>query len=378
MSLFDEASLVVTPNGVKAGKLYSIKPTDGSGDLSVVRATNATRVNSEGLIESVAANVPRLDYTNGSCPSILIEPQRTNLLIRSNQFSSWSRGGGVPVPVLNGLSDLGLDSYDINFTGASQTLFVPITTISGTIYSWYIYLKGNIGETIFLGAFGGTGNNAKIHTFSGEWEYVKLENFIGTGNTQFQFNTYSGVTGRNFQASFCQLEAGSNATSYIPTVASAVTRNADVISKSGISGLIGQTEGTLYADVNIDNFINGSIITIDSGTSANFIQIFKSSTGDIRVRIRSGSGALPFIIISPLISLGRHKIALNYTNGDYALFIDGIKVGVSTNSTNYPLLPITSFILSATNYGEFNDSYNSVAVWKTRLTDSELATLTTI
>jgi hypothetical protein len=46
MSLFESASLVVTPNGTKASKLYAIKPTDGSGDLTVVRATTATRVNS--------------------------------------------------------------------------------------------------------------------------------------------------------------------------------------------------------------------------------------------------------------------------------------------------------------------------------------------
>ena len=72
MSLFDSASLVVTPNGTKASKLYSIIPTDGSGDLTVTRATTATRVNSSGLIESVANNVPRLDYLNSSFPTILL------------------------------------------------------------------------------------------------------------------------------------------------------------------------------------------------------------------------------------------------------------------------------------------------------------------
>ena len=88
MSLFESASLVVTPNGTKASKLYAIKPTDGSGDLSVTRATTATRVNSAGLIESVASNVPRLDYTNSTCPSILVEPQRTNISLRSQEFDN--------------------------------------------------------------------------------------------------------------------------------------------------------------------------------------------------------------------------------------------------------------------------------------------------
>ena len=93
MALFDDASLVVTPNGYKAGTLYSIKPTSGAGDMTVVRATTATRVNSAGLIESVANNVPRLDYSNGSCPSLLVEPQRTNLALYSEQFDNayWTK-----------------------------------------------------------------------------------------------------------------------------------------------------------------------------------------------------------------------------------------------------------------------------------------------
>ena len=57
MALFDDASLVTTPNGYKAGTLYSIKPTSGAGDMTVVRATTATRVNSAGLIELVPYNL---------------------------------------------------------------------------------------------------------------------------------------------------------------------------------------------------------------------------------------------------------------------------------------------------------------------------------
>ena len=66
MSLFEQASLIVTPNAQKAGKLYAIKPDSGAGDLDVVRATSATRVNEQGLIE-----IPR-----------------TNLLLRSEEFDN--------------------------------------------------------------------------------------------------------------------------------------------------------------------------------------------------------------------------------------------------------------------------------------------------
>ena len=72
MSLLDTASLIVTPNGYKEGKLYSVIPSDGSGDMSVTRATTATRVNSAGLVELVPYNLLSWseDLTNAAWTSI--------------------------------------------------------------------------------------------------------------------------------------------------------------------------------------------------------------------------------------------------------------------------------------------------------------------
>jgi hypothetical protein len=78
-NLFNEASLVLVPSGYKAGKVYSEVPTNGDGDLTFTRASSATRVNSDGEIEVVGSGVPRLDYSQGSCPALLLESQRTNL-----------------------------------------------------------------------------------------------------------------------------------------------------------------------------------------------------------------------------------------------------------------------------------------------------------
>ena len=61
-NLFNEASLVLVPSGYKAGKVYSQVPTNGDGDLTFTRASDATRVNSDGEIEVVGSGVPRLDY----------------------------------------------------------------------------------------------------------------------------------------------------------------------------------------------------------------------------------------------------------------------------------------------------------------------------
>ena len=89
MTLLSEASFLLTPNGYKASKLYQAIPTNGNGDMTVTRATTATRVDENDLVSSVASNVPRIDYTGGGCPSILLEPQRTNLFPYSEDLTQW-------------------------------------------------------------------------------------------------------------------------------------------------------------------------------------------------------------------------------------------------------------------------------------------------
>ena len=81
MSLANEASLLLIPSGYKSGKVYSVFPTDGDGDFTFSRGSDGTRVGAGGLVETISSNVPRLDYSNGDCPSLLLEPQRTNLTV---------------------------------------------------------------------------------------------------------------------------------------------------------------------------------------------------------------------------------------------------------------------------------------------------------
>ena len=90
-------SLAMIPSGYKATKLYSVLPTDGVGDFTVARASTATRVNQAGLIETVGADVPRLDYSDGGCPVLLTEPQSTNELLWSEDYTQgyWTKGDVV-------------------------------------------------------------------------------------------------------------------------------------------------------------------------------------------------------------------------------------------------------------------------------------------
>lgn len=178
-TLFDSASLVITPNGVKTSKLYTIKPNDGTGDLSVTRATTATRVNESGVIVDVPANVARIDYSTGQ-PTILVEPQRTNLVFPSDIATTQVRAVTAQV-------------YTLSFYGTGTV------TLSGA----------------FSGSLVGTGTNNR----------VSLTFTPTAGNLTLTVN--GSVTN-------WQLEAGSNATSLIKTVSGSVTRNADSISKTNV------------------------------------------------------------------------------------------------------------------------------------------------
>ena len=99
MSIYQKASLVQIPSGYKAAddKLYSVVPSNGDGDFTVTVDADATRVNKDGLIESVAADQARLnyDYTNPQDPHLLLEPSRTNYLTNSNNASLWGQSTSI-------------------------------------------------------------------------------------------------------------------------------------------------------------------------------------------------------------------------------------------------------------------------------------------
>jgi hypothetical protein len=371
MSLLDKASLIVTPNAYKESKLYSVIPSSGLGDMTVVRATTATRVNSLGLIQSVAVNIPRIDYTNGSCPSLLVEPQRTNLALYSEQFDNayWIKDIDVTVNSNFSISPSGnLDADRVNFASNNKAIYKNITATGAHRFS--IYLKGegaNIGKQIqlLIGNVGGTINV----TLTNQWQRF---------NTDASTSTYVGVAKIGaLQADSvliwgAQLEAGAYATSYIPTVASTVTRNADVISKTGITDLIGQTEGTLFYDIDLKSRVSYNYIAINNGTATNYIGIYITPT-NLQLETYVAS-ILQTAIIFTNSSTGRFKIAAGYKNNDFVLYVNGNLIGTDLIGS----VP-TCNKLDLTAFNQANSiGFNSVQLYKTKLSNTELQSLTTL
>ena len=154
IQLLDNASLITIPSGYKSGVVYSQVPTSGLGDLDFTRASTATRINSSSLIESVASGVPRLTYPiGGGCPSLLLEPQRTNILQRSEQFDNayWEKYR-CDIGINAQISPSGIQNAETITSSVGETIIPAITTsgltFSGnTRYSTSLFVK-KLGSSV--------------------------------------------------------------------------------------------------------------------------------------------------------------------------------------------------------------------------------------
>ena len=142
------------PSGYEPGKANGILPNIANADLGFVRGSSATRINGEGLIESMGANVPRLDYTDGSCPTLLTERGSTNLLFNSG----WEGGGALPtnwvygaqngtstsVPSTRGTL---IKAYRFQTNNDRHYIARTITTVVGRTYVSSIYVESVTGSS---------------------------------------------------------------------------------------------------------------------------------------------------------------------------------------------------------------------------------------
>ena len=403
MSLYDDASLIMYPSGVKASKIYCQKPTDGSGDLTFTRASTATRVNSSGLIETVASNVPRIDYTGGGCGKLLLEPQRTNLLTRNREFNLWVI---PPTATPNSTTSKYGDTVYSYYGSATQT---GVTVVSNTDYTYSVLAKkSNWGFLVLrtlnydttanartwfnlnTGTVGSTSpsyhTNQKIEDFGNGWylcsitykSVTALTGIVTVSGASTNGSITAGTT--NSEDIFydaAQVEQGSYATSRIETSGSTVTRVADASSTSGLSSVINSVEGVLFADV---IFFGGSFkfITINSGSSSNRVAIFSSNATQISYNVRVG-GVNQFNGNFTIDSTIRHKLALKYKANDFALWIDGVEVVTLASGTTFSASTLTNFSLDDGGGGSvFNGLIQDLAIFPTALSDAQLEALTTI
>ena len=413
MSIYDNAGVVQIPSGYKAGttdNLYSVLPANGNGDFNATRGSSATRVNKDGLIESVATNVPRLDYPliDGvvkDCPALLLEPSRTNTFQRSEEFDNayWNTSR-IETPSKDGVVDPtgGLDAYTLEMsTGQTSGGGVYRTgiSVSGSNSFSVFAKKGNI-DYLVLGDGGlDSSQNAVYFNLSNGTVGTEYQNAVGEmqdfGNgwyrctmkytetssdpkfiyvTNVNGQTANSVTGGDYIYIWgAQYEQASYPTSYIPTSASTATRSADVCNGSGTSAEFNDSEGVLFGELEWFETSTNIYLGLSDGTNNNRVLIYSTGASEIRGLIQNG-GSTQAAFTASANAREFSRVAVKYKENDFAIWINGFESGTDSSGTTPSDLDTLAFNAGAT--ASFYGKTKQLMTFKTALTDSELETLT--
>ena len=365
----------------------------------------------------VLENTPRLNYTTGVAdPYLLLEPIRTNQVSNSEYYGSYalqsasiSQNETTSPEGLQNAAELIEDSSNDN-----HFLRIPnLSFTSGTDVVFSIYLKENTRRYARL-RFDNTGGNTRAwldlrtgettfidNTDSGvcasanvgngwfRYEFKVTPTNTGTGSVQVFTQSVESVTG-SLQTVYqgdgtsgiyvwgAQVETGGYPTSYIPTYSVSATRAKDVCIKTDASDLIGQEQGTIVFDFK-RTFKNDSYtryLAVDDNDSSKyrtgiFILPEPANDGRLYIALRNNSTSV-FEHTYNDTTNERLKIAVAYSSGDIDFFVNGVKVNSSTTTFSF------SHTLQRVMMDGSNQENNQILVFKTKLTDAELATLTTI
>jgi len=416
MSTYEDASLIYYPSGVKSGKAYSLKPTDGSGDLTFTRASSATRVNESGLIESVATGVPRIDFTGAGCGSLILEPQRSNQIIYSTDIPSnaaYLLGGTTNTSGQTSPTG-GTDAYLITEDSTTAEHFIDFgrsSTTTNTNVTSSFFIKPNGRNKIRITNYFNLVNqfawveldlstNSLIQSYSANVSYVShtITDFPNgwkrvSLTTIKAISTYSYAIRLNFLDNLGNLsylgdgvsggyvygiQQEHNAaypTSLINTTSTAVTRVADKSSTTGLGSIIGQTEGTIYLEGIAAN-INADLVGINR-SATNAIFITKSNLNAFRVYVYAGGVGLTFT--DPNVNTSFYKLAITYKSGNSYLYVNGVKIGATNTSTFTFSAPLNLLELAGNYFVGVNEQkIQGLMIFPTAKSEAEVAALTTL
>ena len=431
MSKYDNASLVMIPSGFKAEKLYSVLPENGNGDFTHDRnGSTATRVNKDGYVETVSADVPRLSYplVNGvvqDCPHLLLEPQRTNFnkyhtLRLETSFINSSKNANT-TDVLSPANDNTATKVTADVKSSEGKSGIYPKTAGGfnhdytanTDYVSSVFVKKGTFDFIHLvvenfsgfpvtgvyfdvstGAVG-TETNATgfIENYGNGWYRCAIKFNLGSsadlrGRVAFRFAESNGddnVPRNGTEHMYfwgAQLEEGSYPTSLIQTNGTAETRSADVCNGAGNSEVFNDSEGVLFAEVKAldENVGTNRKIVLGDGSYNNGIEFgFQTTSNSMQFIIRSStdsSGITMNTITTAFDITEFNKIAISYKSNEGKIFVNGSQVGTTDTSVVLPA-NINQLDLKFSTSFEFEGLLKQLAVFNEALTDSELEALTT-
>jgi hypothetical protein len=345
--------------------------------MDFTRASTATRVNKQGLIEVVKSNVPRIDYTDTSDGVLLLENAATNNILYSQKISLTPTKNGTFVDNFAISPDGTQNATKLTATDTDPFFYQSVSFSAGS-YTASIYVKGignSIGKNFEIRL--GLNSSAQIEIPS-EWTRIEYTATMTSGSASFGIEIPNpAVVGDEVLVWGWQLEQNSVASSYIPTQGSAVTRVAETASGSGNSEVFNDSEGVLFADIAYPITTSGSgnkRIAISNGTSSNRVMFAEIGNTGISALITSG-GVNSAYITGNVNNLLYGKSAIKYKQNDFALWINGFEVGTDTSGSAPVGLSELAFD-GGDNTNPFYGSTKEIGYYDTALTDLELETLT--
>lgn len=359
-----------TGDGVSGVYMWGAQYVESSDPLVYLRTTNRQ-------------DVLRVDYSSGQ-PALLLEQQRTNLVLQSQSFgsASWTKGTGVTVVDNNATSpDNNLNASTVTFLSGGANEFVRQSRAfaSGTVYTISVYARLISGNSSM--SFDIENAISQSFTITNTWQRYTWTVTPASAYTWFDIQMGGSSVIQLYGA---QIEQAGSVTTYIPTTTATATRSADLLSMSNISPLIGQTEGTLYIETMYQQVTtSGAVIfRADDGTENNRIVIFSAAnSGNLIINIsRAGSG-VDIITYSNFLSLtngGRAKIAIAYKDGDFVLAVNGSIVGTSNNSGAIPTLSAVRLNSNTAGALTGNTAVKEAQIIPVKLTNEQLITKTTL
>jgi hypothetical protein len=359
-------------------------------------------------------NVPRLTYQNGGggCPSLLLEKQSTNLMLYSEQFDNavyTKRNSTISANATTSPDGTtNADKIQEDTSNARHDIYQNFTCTNGVTYTQTIFAKQgerrycfmsfgtaliNAGDSYFdlqdgVVVSSPSGLTSTIENMGNGWFRCRITATCSGDGTGYYVNgpaitssnyIYQGVSGYGIYVWGCQIEASSYATSLINTTSASATRVADACVKTGISSLIGQTSGTVFWDIQVDIASAATlenIFNLDAGSFSDTIYIaFQGSLSRIVAEMYvTGVAQASFNLTS--ITAGRYKMAIGYANNNTAFFINGTQVGTTDTTCSVPAM--SRLQMGSGVLGPSDGKVNQAVLFTTRLSNSELASLTSL
>ena len=324
-------------------------------------------------------NLPRIDYTGG-VGHWLFEPQSTNKIIYSEDFTQWNKSSAITITSNAITSPSGaLNATLLSTTTTNRFIYLSASSTANSTFSIYVKWKNGSGDIDL--SVDGASNYTSVSVTS-EWTRVSITPSSSITQVVLRIPTAS-----ELYVWGAQVEAQTFATSYIPTngEVNGVTRLQDAAFGAGSSDLINSTEGVLYAEIaafiSTDATEPNRYLTLTNGTSNQRIALlFGGNNNQLRAIAYSNTQSINLSFSTSLTDTKQfNKLAIKYKSGDYAFFLNGIKIGGSTEANIFTADTLNDLSFNVGGGTQkFRGKVKCVAVFKEALTDAELTCLTTI